>query len=48
MALQKLPGIYEKGVKRIKNKKLKKKKKDSDVEHSLVNMGSEYSLSKLS
>ena len=46
MALQKLPGIYEKGVKRIKTKKLKKK--DSDVEHSLVNMGSEYSLSKLS
>ena len=27
MALQKLPGIYEKGVKRIKNKKLKKKKR---------------------
>ena len=47
MALQKLPGIYEKGVKRIKNKKLKKRK-DYDVEHSLVNMGSEYSLSNLS
>ena len=47
MALQKLPGIYEKGVKKKKKKKTKKKK-DYDVEHSLVNMGSEYSLSNLS
>ena len=46
MVLQELPGVYDKGVKRIKNKKLKKTL-DSDIGHSLVNMGSEYGQSKL-
>ena len=46
MVLQELPGVYDKGVKRIKNKKLKKTL-DSDIGHLLVNMGSEYGQSKL-
>ena len=46
MVLQELPGLYDKGVKRIKTKKLKKNL-GSDIGHSQVNMGSKYCQSKL-
>ena len=46
IVLKELPGVYNKGVKKIKDKKLKKKL-DSEIGHSLVNKGSEYARSKL-
>ena len=47
MVLQKLPGVYDKGAKKIKTKKLKKIL-DSHIGQSLVNISSEYGQSKLS
>ena len=41
MALKELPGVYNKGVKN-KKQKIKQKKLDSELRHSLVNKGSEY------
>ena len=47
MALKELPNIYGKISKKVKNKNLKKIL-DSNLANTLVNMGSQYGISKLS
>ena len=47
MALKELLNIYGKNSKKVKNKNLKKIL-DSNLANSLVNMGSQYGISKLS